>query len=56
MTPRIFERHRLTIVHEGFLSIVGRVQHRHGVIHVKADGVEALDCHPQANVDSHDFR
>jgi error-prone DNA polymerase len=53
--PRTFEEHRLTIVHEGFLSIVGRVQHRHGVIHVKAESIEALDCRPAATVDSHDF-
>ena len=56
VTPRLFEQHRLTIVHEGFLSIVGRVQHRHGVIHVKAERIEVLDCRPQATVDSHDFR
>ena len=55
LTPQIFEQHRLTVVHEGFLSIIGRVQHRHGVIHIKADTVEGLACRPQATVDSHDF-
>ena len=55
LTPQIFERHRLVTVHEGFLSILGRVQHRHGVIHIKADSVEGLACRPVATVDSHDF-
>ena len=55
LTPKVFERHRLTIVHEGFLSIIGRVQHRHGVTHIKADTVEALAGRPQPTVDSHDF-
>ncbi len=55
LTPQIFERHRLTVTHEGFLSIIGRVQHRHGVIHIKADSVEGLSCCPVAAVDSHDF-
>ena len=55
LTPKVFERNRLTIVHEGFLSIIGRVQHRHGVTHIKADTVEALAGRPQPTVDSHDF-
>ena len=55
LTPKVFEQHRLTVVHEGFLSIVGRVQHRHGVTHVKAESIEGLACRPETTVESHDF-
>ena len=55
LTPKVFEQHRLTVVHESFLSIIGRVQHRHGVTHIKADSVEGLAGHPETTVASHDF-
>ena len=51
----LFEAERLTITMEPFLLIEGRVQSRHGTIHIKALRIERLAfAELQANV-SHDF-
>lgn len=55
VTPDLFEKNRLAIVQEPFLSITGRLQIHDGVIHVKAETVEPLlsfELPPEA---SHDF-
>jgi error-prone DNA polymerase len=52
----LFERHRLVISQEPSLRITGRLQNRGGVIHVKAETIEALrvgDAVPAQS--SHDF-
>ncbi len=52
----LFERHRLVINEEPSLRITGRLQNRGGVIHVKAETIEALrvgDAVPAQS--SHDF-
>lgn len=56
VTPKLFERHRLVIVQEPFLTIVGRVQNQAGVISVKAESVEPLAYPTEAPVEGHDFR
>jgi error-prone DNA polymerase len=55
--PDLFERYRLVINQEPSLAIVGRVQHDHGVIHVKAEQITALaTCGLQVPEQaSHDF-
>jgi error-prone DNA polymerase len=53
--PPIFERDRLTIVHEPFLVIEGRAQNVSGVIHVRAERVEALLVRELSTAESHDF-
>jgi error-prone DNA polymerase len=53
--PPIFERDRLTIVHEPFLMIEGRAQNVSGVIHVRAERVEALLVRELSTAESHDF-
>jgi error-prone DNA polymerase len=54
VTPRLFARHRLALVTAPFLLVEGVVQHRDGVISVKAGRVEALQS-PGPAVPSHDF-
>jgi error-prone DNA polymerase len=54
--PELFERQRLTIVHEPFLLIEGRAQNLHGVVHVKAERIEALFVRELSTAESHDFR
>ncbi|HET6408553.1 MAG TPA: error-prone DNA polymerase, partial [Chthoniobacteraceae bacterium] len=53
--PHIFERDRLTIVHEPFLLIEGRAQNVSGVIHVRTERVEALMVRELSTAESHDF-
>jgi error-prone DNA polymerase len=55
VTPQLFERQRLFIVHEPFLIIEGRLQIHHDVIHVRAEIITPLDHCPPASADSHDF-
>ncbi|MBI5688450.1 MAG: error-prone DNA polymerase [Verrucomicrobia bacterium] len=53
--PQLFEARRLVITQEPALRITGRLQNQEGVIHVKAEEIEALAdpaLTPQA---SHDF-
>jgi error-prone DNA polymerase len=44
VTPRLFEEHRLLILHSSFLRVQGRLQIQNGVIHVRA---ESLELFPQ---------
>lgn len=56
VTPPVFERNRLVITQEPALKISGRLQNESGVIHVRAERIEAL---PEAGLPaqaSHDFR
>jgi error-prone DNA polymerase len=56
VTPPVFERNRLIITQEPALKISGRLQNESGVIHIRAERIEAL---PEANLPaqaSHDFR
>ena len=52
----LFEKLRLTITHEPFLEIHGRLQHQEGVISVLAHDVRALHAPALLKPQSHDFR
>jgi error-prone DNA polymerase len=52
--PPLFHRHRLTLVNEPFLLIAGVLEHREGVISVRAGRIEPLG-HRLSQVPSHDF-
>jgi error-prone DNA polymerase len=52
--PPLFHRHRLTLVDEPFLLIAGVLEHREGVISVRAGRIEPLR-HRLQQVPSHDF-
>ena len=52
--PSLFHRHRLTLVNEPFLLIAGVLEHREGVISVRAGRIEPLR-HRLSQVPSHDF-
>jgi error-prone DNA polymerase len=54
ITPQLFRRDHLTIVHHQFLLIEGRLQNQDNVVSVKADRVLALSL-TQAETTSHDF-
>ncbi len=53
--PVIFERNRLTIIHEPYLIIAGRLQNMDGVACVKAERFEALMDRNLPEGASHDF-
>ncbi len=53
--PKMFERDRFTISHEKFLVVAGILQNQNGVIHVKADRIEALDMQALPASSSYDF-
>ena len=52
--PPLFHRYRLTLVDEPFLLITGVLEHREGVISVRAGRIEPLR-HRLQQVPSHDF-
>jgi error-prone DNA polymerase len=52
--PALFARHRLLLVDESFLLVVGTLQHQDGVISVRAERLAPLR-HGLAAVPSHDF-
>ena len=54
ITPQLFQHDHLTIVHQQFLLIEGRLQNQDNVISVKADRVRPLSL-TQAETTSHDF-
>ena len=56
VVPSLFEARRLVITHEPALRITGRLQNQHGVIHVKAEKIEALTASALPAQASHDFR
>jgi error-prone DNA polymerase len=54
ITPQIFQEHHITVVHQQFLLIEGRLQNQDNVISVKAERVQALGI-TRAETVSHDF-
>src|SRR5271170_6611431 len=54
VTPRVFEEHHVTIVHQQFLLIEGQLQHQDNVVSVKVESVQALSV-TRAETTSHDF-
>ena len=54
ITPQVFERDHLTIVHQQFLLIDGQLQNQDNVISVKASRVAPLEI-TRAQTSSHDF-
>jgi error-prone DNA polymerase len=54
VTPRVFEEHHVTIVHQQFLLIEGQLQHQQGVVSVKVESVQPLSI-TRAETTSHDF-
>ena len=55
VSPKLFERTRLTITMESFLRITGRVQTRRGLPLVRAEQIERLNVPALENMASHDF-
>jgi error-prone DNA polymerase len=56
VSPQLFERQRLVITQEPALRITGRLQNQQGVIHVKAEKINALREAAVPAQASHDFR
>ncbi len=54
ITPDLFERERVVVTRNRFLSIEGTLQIQNGVIHVKAHGIRPIDI-TSADVRSHNF-
>jgi error-prone DNA polymerase len=54
ITPPIYEKYHLVIVHQPFLLIEGQLQNQENVISVKAEIVRPLSI-TQAETSSHDF-
>jgi len=54
VTPQLFERNHVVIVHQQFLMIEGELQNQDGVISVKAERIEPLHI-TRAETTSHDF-
>lgn len=55
VTSAMFEKCRLIITQEVFLQITGRVQRRHGTIHLQAERIERLEYAELTTPTSHDF-
>ncbi|MBX7123647.1 MAG: error-prone DNA polymerase [Opitutaceae bacterium] len=55
VSSALFERERLVITQNPALIVEGRIQQRQGVIHVKAETVQALHCDDLPEQASHDF-
>jgi error-prone DNA polymerase len=54
VTPQLFEKNHVVIVHQQFLLIEGELQNQDGVISVKAETIEPLRI-TKAETTSHDF-
>ena len=54
ITPQLFERSHVVVVHQQFLLIEGRLQNQENVVSVKAESVRPLNI-TQAETASHDF-
>lgn len=54
LTPDVFERDRIVVTRSRFLRVEGPLQKQGGVIHVKAEQIEALEI-SGAVIRSHDF-
>jgi error-prone DNA polymerase len=52
--PPLFQRSRLTLVNEPFLWVEGTLEHREGVISVRAGRIHPLS-HRLRQIPSHDF-
>ena len=55
VTPDRFEHYRLTINLEPALRITGQLQIQHGILHIKAEHIEALRLADLPAQASHDF-
>jgi error-prone DNA polymerase len=55
VVPQLFEALRLVITQEPALRITGKLQNLHGVIHIKAEKIEALTTPALPAQASHDF-
>jgi error-prone DNA polymerase len=56
VVPQLFESRRLVVTQEPALRITGKLQNLHGVIHVKAERIEAMTEAGVPAQTSHDFR
>ena len=54
VTPQLFEKNHVVIVHQQFLLIEGQLQNQDGVISVKAETIQPLRI-TKAETTSHDF-
>ena len=54
ITPQLFEKYHVVIVHQQFLLVEGRLQNLDGVISVKAERIRPLSV-TRAEPASHDF-
>ncbi|HEY2461664.1 MAG TPA: error-prone DNA polymerase [Candidatus Acidoferrum sp.] len=54
ITPQLFERERVVIIHKQFLLLEGRLQNQENVISVKVERIEPLSI-TKAQTTSHDF-
>jgi error-prone DNA polymerase len=54
ITPQLFERSHIVVVHQQFLVIEGKLQNQENVVSVKAEFVRPLNI-TQAETSSHDF-
>jgi error-prone DNA polymerase len=54
IAPQLYERERVLVTRGRFLKVSGKLQNQDGVVHVKAEAVEALHA-PAIEVRSHDF-
>ena len=54
ITPSLFEKEHVTVVHQPFLIIRGTLQNQDGVVSVKANQIAPLPCF-QPEIVSHDF-
>ena len=55
LTPALFEARRLCVTQERFLTILGQVQNKEGVILIKAEEVDPLPVAEAPTPGSHDF-
>jgi len=54
LTPQVYEKNHLVIVHQQFLLVEGLLQNQDGVVSVKVEGVRAISI-TRAETVSHDF-
>jgi error-prone DNA polymerase len=54
VTPQLFEKYHVVIVHQQFLLVEGKLQNQDGVISVKAESIQPLRV-TRAETTSHDF-
>jgi error-prone DNA polymerase len=54
LTPQVYEKNHLVIVHQQFLLVEGPLQNQDGVVSVKVEGVRGISI-SRAAAASHDF-